>query len=100
MKIELQFKDYSEQLSARSNHALSMELVLKPFGLGSPNKDSSDYLLVGHLLDHLAETYKSDDVVDLIDIADAAAELGLEGAEGFLELAPLTMFQILRAHLE
>jgi hypothetical protein len=40
------------------------------------------------------------DVVDPLDIAQAALELGLEGAEGFIDAFPYMATQTLRAMLE
>lgn len=95
MKLELQFKDYVNAMKSFANKPLSLEKVIEPFGISS-SPATSDFLLIGHLLDYLSEDLHPDDAVDAIDIATAAYELGHEEAQNFLDEAPWLMIQMAR----
>lgn len=96
MKLEMQFKDYLSILKDKSNQGLSLDLALLPFGISSLASASST-LLVGHLLDYLAEQCEAHTVIDAIDVTQASWELGLPGSDEFLDEAPRLMIQMVRA---
>ena len=87
MKINMQFKDYLSFLRNYCNSPLTLNRLTLPFGIIS-NSESSNTLLVGHVLEELATRFETDQAVDCIDVVAAAHELGHESAEAFLEEAP------------
>lgn len=93
MKLQLLFKDYLEILVPESNENLTLDILLKPFGISSILPQSTT-ILVGHFLDYLQEQYKDTDVIDVIDVAQSAVELGYDPAEFFLDQAPWLMVQM------
>jgi hypothetical protein len=77
MILSMQFKDYLESLKPVSNHPASMALLLAPFGIAGAPTDSDDLLMVGHIADELSQLWLSSEHIDISDIIEASAELGL-----------------------
>jgi len=76
--------EYFEALRSFSNHPFNLGLMLKPFGIAMLC-ESSDGLLVGHILEELAESKSEEDTIEIFDVLDAAAGLGDEDSENMLE---------------
>lgn len=93
MKLQLLFKDYLDDLVVESNENLTLDILLKPFAISSVLPKSST-ILVGHFLDYLQEQYEANDVIDVIDVAQSAIDLGYDPAEFFLDQAPWLMVQM------
>lgn len=96
MKLSVTFKDYVEQLRARSNEALALNLLTGPFGIAA-NEVASEDLLIGHVLDDLADRFALEDPIDCMDVASSAFALGHEQAGDFLDEAPWLVFQATKA---
>lgn len=92
MKLQLSFKDYLKQIAQRANEPLSLATLTAPFGVAAP-EESSSTLLNGHVLDDMAEAFAPDAIIDCLDVAAAAWELGFDPAGPFLEDAPLVMYR-------
>ncbi len=90
MKVFLRFKDYLRMLAQFSNEPLSMRRLLEPFALEGDKEVSQD-LMVGHVLDSLANEFKEQANIDCLDVAISASELGFTPAEEFLEAGPRLM---------
>lgn len=93
MKTSMTFKDYLAILKAYSNIPLTMNRLTLPFGIISDSIES-DTLLVGHVLDDLANRLSGKDPVDCIDVAAIAYDLGHEQAGPFLDQAPDILYRI------
>jgi hypothetical protein len=92
MNNVVQFKTYLDSLSSQSNDPASMADLLKPFGieLDSP-KDKN--LLIGHVLDCMAEATQMEQAIDCFDVLDAAAELGMQNAEDVFAQIAIALLQ-------
>ena len=99
MIYSLKLKHYVSQMLDNSNDALGLRLMLKPFNI-EVNGELSHYLVVGHLLDDLIDQLGEDAVVDPLDVAASAWELGYEPAKQFLEDGPVLIYQLFRADFE
>lgn len=95
----LKLKYYVSQMLDYSNDSLSLSLMLKPFNIEASG-EVSHYLVIGHLLDDLIDQLGEESVVDPLDIAASAWELGYEPAKQFLEEGPVLIFQLFRADFE
>ncbi len=78
--------EYFAALKTFSNHPFNLGLMLKPFGI-SMLCESSNGLLVGHILEELEDLKRQDDIIEIFDVIDAAAGLGDEDSENMLEEA-------------
>ncbi|MFK7825649.1 MAG: hypothetical protein AB8G05_15970 [Oligoflexales bacterium] len=84
MVLKIRKVRYFRLLREYSNEALSMSIILKPFGFRS-TAGECDFLLVGHFLDFLEESSSQLAHLDPMDVASVAWELGYDGAEAFLD---------------
>lgn len=89
MKV-MRLGDYIKLLSPYSNAPVTLNRITLPFGVIS-NAIASDSLLMGHVLDDLAQRLPLDQTIDCIDVAAAAYDLGHEPAGDFLDEAPHIM---------
>ncbi len=87
MKLDMQFKDYLKFLISHSNEPMTLNKLTLPFGIRS-NGGESNTLLVGHILEVLAERHEKGQLVDCIDVVATAWELGHEPAGEFLDEIP------------
>jgi hypothetical protein len=87
MKLDMQFKEYLDILISHSNEPLTLNMLTLPFGILS-NSEESNSLMVGHILEILAERMENGQVVDCVDVVAAAWELGHESAGEFLDEIP------------
>ncbi|MCX6124446.1 MAG: hypothetical protein NTV34_06810 [Proteobacteria bacterium] len=78
MKLNMLFKDYFYQMGAASNEPLSVQSVLKPFGVADAPTGLDPHLLVGHVMDALAEEFLETEIVDPSDILRVLEELGAD----------------------
>lgn len=75
---------YIKFLMPHSNDELNLNLLFRPFGFTYGHSSGEGYL-VGHLLEELLEEFDSAALVDVMDVAGCAWNLGFESAERFLE---------------
>jgi hypothetical protein len=87
MKLDMQFKDYLNNLVSHSNEPITLNKLTLPFGIMSNDEESST-LLVGHVLELLSLNLEKGQAVDCIDVVAAAWELGHESAGEFLDEIP------------
>lgn len=95
MVLKIKKSQYIKTLRRCSNRALSMNVLLEPFGLKSIAEEC-DFLLVGHFLDFLEESSQSLGYLDPMDVAGSAWELGYDGAEQFLDDGASMIYDDLR----
>jgi hypothetical protein len=93
VKLEMLYRDYSAALAEHSNKPLLLDIVLHPFGMSHWGSDSSN-LLIGHLMDALAEQYQDFNKIDPLTITEMAADLGHREAFVFLDRVPMLMLQM------
>ena len=80
---------YIEGLMGHSNEPITLSKLLEPFALNLNIQDfKSDFYLIGHFIDFLKLNSKMDDVLDPIDIASYAWNLGCDEVETFLDEGP------------
>ncbi len=80
MNPVMSFKDYFAALRGRENDAASLSAVLGPFMIpGLPNKED-EFLLVGHVLDAIAEEKGDNTEIDASFVLEMALDLGLAAA--------------------
>ncbi len=96
MKPAVKFQDYVQIVGKKSNDPLNLRELAAPFGINLTDRNSPD-LLVGHVLDELAESFVANDLIDCLDVATAAWELGHESAGDLLSEIPEKMATELRA---
>ena len=87
MKLSMTFRDYLDILKGHSNSPLTLNRLTLPFGIIS-DSEASHTLLVGHILEDLAEKHTTDQPIDCIDVLASAYDLGHEKAGTFLDEAP------------
>lgn len=89
----LELADYERALKGKENESVTMELLLKPFGIKA-NGPKDKNLLMGLILDHLHDVFPARATIDPFDVAGAAWELGHEPAGVFLEAERETLPQL------
>jgi hypothetical protein len=76
MKFNMRFKDYLLEIGSISNIPATPYRLLAPFGIqAAPNMESGD-LLVGHVLDAMAEEFLGGETIDATDILRVYEDLG------------------------
>ena len=93
MRLHITFGEYLSILKGYSNVPLTLNRLTLPFGIVS-GSDESDSLLVGHILEDLAERCQVDERLDCIDVVAAAYALGHDQAAPFLDEAPYIMYRM------
>ena len=78
MKLSIQFKDYLRACNPNANQPVSVARLLAPFGIERVPSDEDDFLLMGHVLDGLAEQFLESEDIDPEVIILMADELGCE----------------------
>ena len=76
MKLTILFKEYLYQLLPCSNHPASVRLLLGPFEILDAPKALDPHLLVGHVLDALAEEFLEAESMDVLDVLRVMEDLG------------------------
>ena len=94
MAIELPLSAYLIRLTNSVNQPLNLTLLLSPFGLQLDNCGNDEFLMVGHILDDLVDLYEPSTMIDPLDVAATAWELGHEPAKDFLETGPYIISQL------
>ncbi len=102
LKLQIPLRDYLRVLESCSNEPLTVAGFAAPFGLtlddlaavGIAADEACDFLLYGHLAEALAEDFEPGDQIDCVDVALAAADLGFENAEPFIERGPYILADI------
>lgn len=95
MKPAVKFQDFVKMIGKKSNDPLNLRELAAPFGITLSDINSPD-LLVGHVLDELAQTFVASDMIDCLDVATAAWELGHDSAGALLSEIPKIMAAELR----
>ena len=78
MKLNMLFKDYFYQMGSAANEPLSVQGVLKPFGVADAPTESDPHLLVGHVLDALTDEFLETEIIDPVDILRVLEDLGAD----------------------
>jgi hypothetical protein len=99
VKPAVKFQDFVKIIGKKSNQPLNLRELAAPFGITLSDVNSPD-LLVGHVLDELALTFVASDMIDCLDVATAAWELGHDSAGALLSEIPEKMAAELRARGE
>ena len=75
MKPGIKLKDYCAALAGQEHEPVSLALLMLPFGITLP-VIADQSLLLGLVLDALAEDFDGDEWVAPLDVAATAASLG------------------------
>ncbi len=102
LKFQITLGDYLRVMESNSNKPLTVGGLAAPFGLtlddlaaaGIAADEACDFLLYGHVTEALAHDFEPGDQIDCVDVALAAAELGFENAESFIERGPYILADI------
>ncbi|MEY4631197.1 MAG: hypothetical protein RIQ81_1317 [Pseudomonadota bacterium] len=102
LKLQLPLRDYLRMMEGCSNEPLTVAGLTAPFGLtlddlaavGIAADEACDFLLYGHVTEALAQDFEPGDAIDCVDVALAAADLGFENAEPFIERGPYILADI------
>lgn len=88
MKAKILLSSYGAAMERHMNTCAHPQILFQPFGLKLQDMDTRGQVLVGQIVDYLAESQPeaSDYEIDIVDIIDAGCELGLEGMEKYTEL--------------
>lgn len=84
VKAELKLKDYFTAQKGREHQPLCLQKLLAPFGLDCPSHPDTA-LILGLLLEDLGERFALDDQITPLIAVRAAASLGYDDADFFLE---------------
>lgn len=96
MLYSLPLRIYLMQMKAYSNDPVTLDKLLEPFRISTGEKQDHHFLLVGYILDDLADQKKLTDAIDPLDVASSAWELGYEPAKKFLEQAPFLIYNLIK----
>lgn len=88
MKMNMKFREYLEIQREHANKPAHLSALTSPFGIDW-HLTSEPYVLVGHILDALYEKVEMDDLIDSLDVATVAWELGCLDAGRYLDEAPM-----------
>ncbi len=91
--VIMRLKHYIAALRNKSHSQVNLATLLEPFRLSASTEESS-FLLVGHILDDMEDQLELNDVIDPLDVAYFAWELGYEPAKEFLKNGPALLFQL------
>lgn len=102
LKLQLTLRDYLHMLEGCSNEPLTVAGLTAPFGLtlddlaavGIAADEASEFLVFGHVAEALSGDFEPGDAIDCVDVALAAADLGFENAEPFIERGPYILADI------
>ena len=93
--MSMTLQRYIDILNSHANQELTLKTLTCPFGISSSDTPS-EFLLIGHVLDDLLEKMKPSQMIDCLDVATSAYELGYDPAGDFLDEAPWIMFKMSR----
>jgi hypothetical protein len=85
--LAMPFREYLAFLRNFCNVPLTLNRLTLPFGFITDGEESAT-LLVGHVIEDLAERIPLDQLVDCLDVLHSAYELGHEQAGKVLDEAP------------
>jgi hypothetical protein len=71
------FKDYNSALKGRENEPASLKTLLSPFSIEGLPTQEDEFLLVGHVLDAIADEKPNGQALDAAFILELALDLGL-----------------------
>lgn len=77
MNPVMSFKDYFAALKGKENDAASLSALLGPFNIVGLPVTEDEFLLVGHVLDAVAEERGMSSTVEATYILEMALDLGL-----------------------
>ena len=93
MKLAMPFREYLDFLRGHCNAPLTLNRITLPFGIISDSEESTT-LLVGHIIEDLAERLEADQNVDCVDVLASAYDLGHEQAGTFLDEVPYLIYRL------
>lgn len=102
LKLQLPLREYLRFMQACSNEPLTVAGLTAPFGLtlddlaavGIAADEACEFLVYGHVTEALAQEFEPGDAIDCVDVALAAADLGFQNAEPFIERGPYILADI------
>ena len=77
MNLIMTFKDYNSALKGRENEPASMKTLLSPFSIDGLPSAEDEFLLVGHILDAIADEKQNGQPIDATFILELALDLGV-----------------------
>lgn len=77
MNPAMTFKEYFAELRGRENEGASLKALLDPFKISGVPETEDEFIMVGHILDAIAEEKGLHDGVDAAYVLDVAIDLGL-----------------------
>jgi hypothetical protein len=80
MNPVMSFKDYFAALKGRENDGASLSALLGPFQIPGLPTTEDEFLLVGHVLDAIADEKPEKSAVDASFVLELALDLGLSAA--------------------
>lgn len=97
VNLVMKLKNYLDHQVGKECLAVSMEGLLSPFGLYYQGSTDTK-LELGLVLDNLQAEFKLSDMIDPIDVATSALDLGYIDAEIFLDEAPLIIAHLSKSN--
>jgi hypothetical protein len=77
MNPVMSFKDYFSAMRGTENDAASLSRLLGPFKIHGLPSSEDEFLLVGHVLDALADEIQADQPLEASVIVELAMDLGM-----------------------
>ena len=71
------YKDYLDALRGRENDPASLGTLLAPFKIDGVPKQEDEFLMVGHILDAIADGRGRNSVIDAAAVLEIALDLGM-----------------------
>lgn len=96
LRVVLPLREYLVRIQGLINEPVNLQRLVLPFGMDIPG-ENDEFLLTGHVVEELISRHQLNDLIDCIDIAAAAWELGHEEAGLFLDEAPYRILESARA---
>jgi len=77
VNLIMTFKDYNSSLKGRENEPASLKTLLSPFSIEGLPSEEDEFLLIGHILDAIADEKPNGQPLDAAFILELALDLGL-----------------------
>jgi hypothetical protein len=77
MTLSVPYATYLEALKGQENTPASLRALLAPFGIADVPANEDEFLLVGHVLDALANETLITESVQAVGILELALDLGM-----------------------
>ena len=77
MNPTMNYIDYVNALRGRENDPASLQALLGPFKISGVPSIEDEFLMVGHVLDAMADGRERDSAIDAATVLELALDLGL-----------------------